>query len=167
MKKAFTLIELLVVVLIIGILSAIALPQYQTAVEKSRITELFILTRHVKDAQEVYYLANGSYASNCTELGIQIPGGYTLSEDEYLTNETKHFQVDCNRGARLNNASVRATGIYTPDSNKSSLALEFAFSQGEGNEKKNSIWCYTKNIDLYRICKSMCGELTNYRCTIN
>ena len=53
MKKAFTLIELLVVVLIIGILAAIALPQYQKAVEKSRQAEAFLNMKTISDAVKV------------------------------------------------------------------------------------------------------------------
>ena len=52
----FTLIELSVIVLIIGILSAIALPQYQRAVEKSRSTEALVILKALKDAQAVCYL---------------------------------------------------------------------------------------------------------------
>ncbi len=65
MKKGFTLIELLVVVLIIGILSAIALPQYTKAVEKSRAAEAMQILKSLRDAQAVCILEHGAGSDAC------------------------------------------------------------------------------------------------------
>ena len=76
-NKAFTLIELLVVVLIIGILSAIALPQYRKAVFKARATEMLIIGRSIQKAEQIYKLANGNYTGNLEELDVQMPCSYS------------------------------------------------------------------------------------------
>ncbi len=62
------------VVLIIGIL--VAVPQYQRAVEKSRMAEAVSMVRAIANAQEVYRLANGEYANtqDFHELDLEIPG---------------------------------------------------------------------------------------------
>ena len=73
-NSAFTLIELLVVVLIIGILAAVALPQYQKAVKRARFATLKNITRALANAEETYYLANGKYTVDVEELDIAFPG---------------------------------------------------------------------------------------------
>ena len=72
----FTLIELLVVVLIIGILAAVALPQYQKAVEKARMVEAVAMVRAIANAHQLYYMENGTYVgpSEMSQLVLDVPG---------------------------------------------------------------------------------------------
>ena len=72
LKAGFTLIELLVVVLIIGILTAIAIPQYQKAVVKSHAAEMLLNVRSLRTAREAYVLANGVPPKSVEELDVQI-----------------------------------------------------------------------------------------------
>ena len=154
-NKAFTLIELLVVVLIIGILSAIALPQYRKAVMKARFTQLKVLTKSLADAEEIYHLANGQYATKLEDLDIQMPGGQLDSSTDniyeydwgvcYLDikdSDTKQNQVACN------NTNI---GL------EYQVRLQFSSSP-------NSRGCIAKNTDLNspqnQLCKAETGAST-------
>ena len=73
-KKGFTLIELLVVVLIIGVLAAIALPQYQKAVEKSRAAQALALIKPIEQAMLTYRLQTGNQPTRFDELPVEMKG---------------------------------------------------------------------------------------------
>ncbi len=100
-KRAFTLIELLVVVLILGILAAVALPQYQKAVEKSRVSEALTTLSALEKALDNYVLENGFQEQyflvdeSDTELVIDVGSQLDCSPGYWCKGKNFGFQVEC------------------------------------------------------------------------
>ena len=106
--QAFTLIELLVVVLIIGILAAVALPQYQKAVEKSRATQAITLLKSVYHAADAYYLANGTWPNRFDEIALD----FTLETSGTSTREEYRFNRDWVIGLFNNGLDHGGAGVW-------------------------------------------------------
>ena len=105
----FTLIELLVVVLIIGILAAIALPQYEKAVAKSRFAEMILVTKSLENAEKLYFMENGTYTSDFNSLVIQLPAGGTPISSGISYSDGTYYQINGPDGGwRVNGGSPDA-----------------------------------------------------------
>ena len=115
-KSGFTLIELLVVVLIIGILAAVAVPQYQVAVAKSRLAAIKPLLSSFKSAQESFYLANGYYSGAFSQLDIDHSCTSGNLPDESILYCDKFFNIDLltNKGGSINDGPQRMRADYCP-----------------------------------------------------
>ena len=150
-KKGFTLIELLVVVLIIGILSAIALPQYEKAVFKSRLAEVMINVRTIQNCFDEYVLTNGLPSSGevlFENMGCaaELSGGTWSADASY---HTKYFTYD---GVKCDSTKC---GFWAYDKQGPGNYFELIHNKEAANEKE----CYTENKSLGRLACKMFQDM--------
>ena len=156
----FTLIELLVVVLIIGILAAMALPQYFKAVERSRMAEAVTLMNSITQAQRRKFMQTNHYARHFQGLDVSPKGA---------TGSTYYTKGDPQTGASGNGfgismtaaithsfspAGVTATRVLNGDKWSSSLQYKYYL---ERKYQSDYVTCIGHNPAGRELCADFCG----------
>lgn len=150
-QKGFTLIELLVVVLIIGILAAMAMPQYFKAVERSRMTEAVTLLGNVAQSQQRKFMQINKFASDYRAMDV-APKGATGASYYTKTSSGNGFKVTLNA----------ANNVYTDGYaeaqrwNNGTTTLQYPYTlkryyAGTATE------CTGTNEEAQALCADFCG----------
>ena len=143
MKKGFTLIEILMVILILGILVAVALPQYELAVDQSRWSTLLPGSRALKDAEERMWMTASRYTEEAGSLDINIPGTYNGNQIS-SNNGTYSISVD------MYESVISATHPQLPG-----VILEQYLSASRNFPNDLHCRALTENLRASRLCEQL------------
>lgn len=154
-KRGFTLIELLVVVLIIGILSAVAVSQYQKAVLKSRFSALMPIAKNLAEKNEVYFYENGTYTVIPGQLDYDEPEG--IGRITLLASgmeHTSHFEDGLNVRIRTVPEGLSFVQVFHDDLPN----IRYVQYQKQSLFFPAAAMCEAKDAKAEAVCASLGGK---------
>jgi type IV pilus assembly protein PilE len=133
--RGVTMIELMIVVIILGILAAVAFPNYRDAAARAKRNEAKAALLKIATNQERFYLNANTYSNNLTELGFPT--------DPFIT-DSGSYTIDITPGA--NSVNFEATADYNNSDNESTKCGQFTID-GRGAKGSNTLtdcWVRTR-----------------------
>lgn len=113
-SKGFTLIELLIVLVIIGILAAIAIPQFSATREKAYFAAMKSDVRNLAAQQELYYATNYQYTNSLADLGFVASEAVTVTATATRSGWSAvatHDALDTSEGCAIYYGDITAPTI--------------------------------------------------------
>ena len=162
----FTLIELLVVVLIIGILAAMAMPQYFKAVERTRMAEAVTLIDSVVKAQRRKFMQTNRYAESFEGLDVSPKGAtgidYHTKGDLRTGRGGNGFRINLDWSG-FTSGAVSAFREFNGRYEDSSLQYKYILRR---EYQSDNVTCHGMNQAGQELCADFCGidTPTSYCC---